>query len=108
MSGVRIPHRAPGCPIILPYPFVISMHPALRIFVVPTAVSVALLAGIFGYLGIGALLVALLLVVLEVTLSFDNAVVNAKVLKLMDPVWQQRFLTWGILLAACGPRAAPP
>ena len=32
--------------------------------------------------------------VLEISLSFDNAVVNASVLKEMDEVWQRRFLTW--------------
>jgi hypothetical protein len=31
--------------------------------------------------------------VLEVSLSFDNAVVNAKVLAGMDAVWRHRFLT---------------
>ncbi len=37
--------------------------------------------------------------VLEVSLSFDNAVVNAIVLKKMTPKWRRRFLTWGILIA---------
>ena len=40
--------------------------------------------------------------VLEVSLSFDNAVVNATVLKDMDEVWQQRFLTWGMVFAVYG------
>ena len=39
-----------------------------------------------------------LLAVLEVSFSFDNAIVNAKTLETMQPVWQQRFLTWGILI----------
>ena len=46
--------------------------------------------------------------VLEVSLSFDNAVVNATVLRDMDPVWQQRFLTWGILIAVFGMRIIFP
>jgi hypothetical protein len=50
----------------------------------------------------------LLLSVLEVTLSFDNAVVNARVLARMTPVWQQRFLTWGILIAVFGTRIVFP
>ena len=45
-----------------------------------------------------------ILAILEVSLSFDNAVVNAKILKSMDPVWQKRFLTWGILIAVFGMR----
>ena len=40
--------------------------------------------------------------VLEVSLSFDNAVVNATVLKDMDAVWQKRFLTWGMVFAVYG------
>ena len=52
--------------------------------------------------------IALVLSVLEVSLSFDNAVVNAKVLKNMSPVWQQRFLTWGILIAVFGMRIVFP
>jgi hypothetical protein len=39
---------------------------------------------------------------MEVSLSFDNAVVNASVLKKMSPVWQRIFLTWGILIATAG------
>ena len=45
-----------------------------------------------------------ILAILEVSLSFDNAVVNAKVLKSMDPIWQRRFLTWGIIIAVFGMR----
>ena len=45
-----------------------------------------------------------ILAVLEISLSFDNAVVNAKILKNMDEIWQKRFLTWGILIAVFGMR----
>ena len=48
------------------------------------------------------------LAVLEVSLSFDNAVVNATVLKTMDPVWQRRFITWGIAIAVFGMRIVFP
>lgn len=50
------------------------------------------------------LLTVLLLCVLEISLSFDNAVVNATVLKKMDEVWRKRFLTWGIAIAVFGMR----
>ena len=43
--------------------------------------------------------IIVVLSILEVSLSFDNAVVNASVLKDMDKVWQRRFLTWGIAFA---------
>ena len=48
------------------------------------------------------------LAVLEISLSFDNAIVNANKLKEMTPVWQQRFLTWGILIAVFGMRILFP
>lgn len=48
------------------------------------------------------------LAVLEVSLSFDNAVVNAKVLTDMSPLWRRRFITWGIVLAVFGMRIVFP
>ena len=48
------------------------------------------------------------LAVLEISLSFDNAIVNANKLKDMTPVWQQRFLTWGIVIAVFGMRIIFP
>ena len=46
--------------------------------------------------------------ILEISLSFDNAVVNATVLRTMDEVWQQRFLVWGIAIAVFGTRIIFP
>jgi hypothetical protein len=51
-----------------------------------------------------ALIAVLLLSVLEISISFDNAVVNATVLKKMNLVWKKRFLTWGMLIAVFGMR----
>ncbi|ATI43846.1 hypothetical protein CBW24_17040 (plasmid) [Pacificitalea manganoxidans] len=48
------------------------------------------------------------LAVLEISLSFDNAIVNANKLKDMQPVWQRRFLTWGIIIAVFGMRIVFP
>jgi uncharacterized protein len=48
------------------------------------------------------------LAILEVSLSFDNAVVNATVLKTMTPVWRRRFITWGIAIAVFGMRIVFP
>lgn len=39
------------------------------------------------------------LTLLEITFSADNAVVNSKVLTTMSPLWQQLFLTVGIIFA---------
>ncbi len=58
--------------------------------------------------GVTGLAAAAILMVLEVSLSFDNAVVNAKILNTMDPVWQHRFLTWGMLIAVFGMRVLFP
>lgn len=48
--------------------------------------------------------VATILAVLETSLSFDNAVVNAMKLEHMSDVWRHRFLTWGIAIAVFGMR----
>lgn len=55
-----------------------------------------------------AVFLTFILSVLEISLSFDNAVVNAAVLEKMEPVWQKRFLTWGILIAVFGMRIVFP
>lgn len=64
---------------------------------------IALLWG--GWSGIA---IVSILAVLEVSLSFDNAVVNASVLKNMDAIWKHRFLTWGMLIAVLGMRLIFP
>jgi hypothetical protein len=57
---------------------------------------------------LGILWIVFVLGILEVSLSFDNAVVNATVLKDMDEKWRRRFLTWGILIAVFGMRIVFP
>src|SRR5690349_7595797 len=57
--------------------------------------------------GTGLALVAVL-AVLEISLSFDNAVVNAKILERMSPFWQKIFLTVGIAIAVFGMRLVFP
>ncbi|GGN60447.1 hypothetical protein GCM10011349_42000 [Novosphingobium indicum] len=74
------------------------------------------LAGIVGYtesngsipVALGMVFIAAVLGVMETSLSLDNAVVNASVLKDMDEKWQRRFLTWGILIAVFGMRIVFP
>lgn len=58
--------------------------------------------------GWSAVFTAAVLAVLETSLSFDNAVVNATVLKDMDAKWRQRFITWGMLIAVFGMRMVFP
>lgn len=74
-----------------------------------------LLAGWYGFSSTGTaagmaqvLWIVFVLSILEISLSFDNAVVNASVLKQMDEVWQRRFLTWGIAFAVFGMRIVFP
>jgi hypothetical protein len=71
-------------------------------------VTVICLAAAFSWGGITGAFIAVILGVLEVSLSFDNAVVNASVLKRMDERWQFYFLTWGILIAVFGMRLLFP
>lgn len=55
-----------------------------------------------------AVLIVFVLSLLEVSISFDNAVVNATVLKDMSPLWRHRFLTWGMAIAVFGMRLVFP
>jgi len=80
----------------------------MRIFVAPVAISILALGAVYWWGGVAAFFLALLLSILEITLSFDNAVVNARVLSQMPPHWQKRFLTWGILIAVFGTRLILP
>jgi hypothetical protein len=84
------------------------MNKIASLFAIPFSISVASLILIWYGLGLMACLTALLLVVLEVTLSFDNAVVNARVLSRMTATWQRRFLTWGMFIAVFFTRAILP
>jgi hypothetical protein len=52
--------------------------------------------------------VVAMLAVLEVALSFDNAVVNATVLRRFDERWQRLFLSVGIIIAVLGMRLLIP
>lgn len=54
--------------------------------------------------GLTCIFIVLVLAVLETSLSFDNAVVNAMKLEKMSHVWRHRFLTWGIVIAVFGMR----
>ena len=54
--------------------------------------------------GLTCVFIAFVLAILEVSLSFDNAVVNAMKLENMSEKWRHRFITWGILIAVFGMR----
>lgn len=73
-----------------------------------------ILAGITGFfyggvqMTITYVISCLMLSILEVSVSLDNAVVNSTVLKNMDEVWRKRFLTWGMIIAVFGMRLIFP
>lgn len=70
-----------------------------------TAITVAVC---YAFAGIEAAFLCLLLGLMEVSLSLDNAVVNAKVMEPMSDVWRHRFLTWGMLFSVLIVRLAFP
>ncbi|MGP2441394.1 DUF475 domain-containing protein [Streptomyces sp. JW3] len=69
--------------------------------------ALGLVAAVF-YGGWTALGIVAILTILEISLSFDNAVVNAGILKKMNAFWQKIFLTIGILIAVFGMRLVFP
>ncbi|MFF7384075.1 DUF475 domain-containing protein [Streptomyces griseoluteus] len=69
--------------------------------------AIGLVAAVF-YGGWKAFGIVAILSVLEISLSFDNAVVNAGILKKMNAFWQKIFLTVGVLIAVFGMRLVFP
>ncbi|HZY76233.1 MAG TPA: DUF475 domain-containing protein [Jatrophihabitantaceae bacterium] len=80
----------------------------LRTFGGSLLVAVAGLTLGFLYGGGTGLALTAILAILEVSLSFDNAVVNATVLVRMNPFWQKLFLTVGVAIAVFGMRLVFP
>lgn len=72
------------------------------------ALTAAALIFAFFYGSWEALAITGILIIIEITLSFDNAIVNARVLEGMNAFWRKMFLTVGILIAVVGVRFALP
>ncbi|MFJ1651167.1 DUF475 domain-containing protein [Streptomyces sp. NPDC088337] len=72
------------------------------------AVTAVGLAAAVLYGGWTAFGIVAILSILEISLSFDNAVVNAGILKKMNAFWQKIFLTVGVLVAVFGMRLVFP
>ncbi|OBG34416.1 hypothetical protein A5672_22780 [Mycobacterium alsense] len=81
---------------------------AFRIFGVSLLFTAAALVAGYLHGGLNALFLLVVLAVLEVSLSFDNAIINAAILKRMSTFWRQMFLTVGILVAVFGMRLVFP
>ena len=65
-----------------------------QFFLGPIIIALIGFTAVWYEAGLSALFIVVILSILEITLSFDNAVVNAKVLERMDAVWRKRFLRW--------------
>lgn len=83
-------------------------HHPFRIFGISGAITTTLLVLVAVFMGWQAALVALMLVVIELTFSFDNAIINARILMTMSEFWQKIFMTVGILIAVFGMRILFP
>lgn len=79
-----------------------------RIFIVSALCSLLALGLSWYFMGIEAAFVVFILIIIEVTFSFDNAIINARVLATMSPFWQKIFMTIGILIAVFGMRIIFP
>lgn len=82
-------------------------HP-FRIFGVPIALTLAVFMLVGVNMGPQALLLTLILCAIEITFSFDNAIVDARILRHMSAVWQRVFLTVGVLIGVVGMRLVFP
>ena len=69
--------------------------------------AVGLVVG-YVYAGATGIAVVAILAALEVSLSFDNSVINSTVLVRMNPFWQRMFLTVGVAIAVFGMRMLFP
>ncbi len=79
-----------------------------RIFAPSLVVTIVALVVAYLYLGWTGLALCAILGVLEVSLSFDNAVINSTILERMSAFWQKMFLTVGVLIAVFGMRLLFP
>ena len=84
-----------------------SSHP-LRIFFITGLITIISLAGVWAGLGPSALFLTFVLILIEVTFSFDNAIINARILTGMSAFWQQMFMTVGMVIAVFGMRLVFP
>jgi hypothetical protein len=68
---------------------------------------VAVLVAFFS-LGASAAVTVTVLIAIEIAFSFDNAIINAKVLERLSKLWQHLFLTIGMVVAILGVRFLLP
>jgi uncharacterized protein len=86
----------------------LHLHSPVRIFAFSGLTTFLSLVAITVFLGPRALLVSLILIAVELAFSFDNAIINAKILERLSDFWQQIFLTVGVIIAIFGMRVVFP
>lgn len=89
-------------------PRILDSHHPFRIFAISGGLTLLALGLVYYYMGPSAAFLALVLMAIEITFSFDNAIINARVLITMSPFWQQMFITVGMLIAVFGMRLVFP
>lgn len=87
---------------------ILHSHHPFRIFLVSGLITILSLAFVGWELGPQSFFIAAALILIEVTFSFDNAIINAKVLGTMSRFWQNIFMTIGIFIAVFGMRLVFP
>ena len=87
---------------------VLHPHSPFRIFAFSATATVGALVWSIWERGWGALALTAILIAVEVAFSFDNAIVNAKILARMSRFWQNMFLTVGAAIAIFGMRIIFP
>lgn len=80
----------------------------LRHFGFSWLLTIAAIVAAFVTSGFGATVTIIILIAIEIALSFDNAIINAKVLERLSRFWQQLFLTVGMVFAIVGMRFVFP
>lgn len=87
-----------------------ALHPdhPFRIFFISALISIGAIAGVGYFLGLEAAFLTFVLMMVEITFSFDNAIINARVLMTMTKFWQDMFMTVGIVIAVFGMRLLFP
>lgn len=80
----------------------------LRHFGFSSIITILALPAVLVWLGPGAAFATLVLIAIEIVFSFDNAIINTKVLDKLSPIWQRLFLTVGMLVAILGMRLIFP
>lgn len=83
-------------------------HSPIRIFGISFLLTIIIASVAVYFEGAGIIPILFALLIIEITFSFENAIINAKVLTTMSKFWQTMFLTIGIFIAIFGMRIVFP